>query len=157
MIDMQGDQFFIKKRRILVEIPEKDLRDMFGWLRQRMDEWAVRTYLLKHLEAFDEGLELSNFVGFNIYFMGKEEIDMLFKKNGVYYLVETKQKAKYYKGWKQLAATVDCFLIDMKEHGEHPKEIVAILATSSIERVDKLKVQKLDWFTREELENLEEI
>jgi len=135
----------------MVEIPEKDLRDMFGWFRQGMDEWAVRTYLLKNLRVLEEGLNIDNFIGFNIYFMKKAEVDMLFRKDATYYLVETKQKGKYSRGWNQLKACVGSFIDEMIEHGEEPREIVAILATSSAQSVRKLTIQKFDfWFEPEE-------
>lgn len=149
---LQSTESPVEKRRIMAEIPEKDLQDMFGWLRQGMDEWAVRTYLLKNLGVLDEGLNMDNFIGFNIYFKNKEEVDMLFNKDGTYYLVETKQKGKYRRGWNQLKAAVGCFIAEMIEHGEEPKEIVAVLATSSIKTVEKLTVQKFDWFEPEEPE-----
>ena len=135
----------VKKRRILIIIPEDELSRAFGWFRKGMDEWAIRAYLIKQPGIVEEGLSLQHFIGFNIYFQNKQEVDMLFGKNGTYYVIETKQKGKYYQGWKYLAATVDSFEAEMNERKEPLEEIVAVLATSSI-RQEHLSAEKLDWF-----------
>ena len=118
------------RKRILIEIPEEDLRRDLGWYRQGMDEWAVRSYLVRHLDIIDRGLNIEHLIGFNIFFEN-QEADMLFNKNGVYYIIETKQKGKYYRGWKYLGDTVRCFEQEMKMHNEEPQEVIPILATSS--------------------------
>ena len=47
----------IRRRRVMIEVPEKDLIDEFGWFRERMCEGAVRAYLLRHLGIVDTGLD----------------------------------------------------------------------------------------------------
>lgn len=138
----------MKKRRILIEIPERDLRNEFGWLRQGMGEWAIRAYLIKHLNIIEHDLSVSNFIGFSVWFRSKQEADMVFKKYGTYFIIETKQKGKYYRGWEYLKKTVECFETEMKERGEKVQEVVGVLATSS-ETVEKLSVQLLDWFSEQ--------
>jgi len=103
----------IKKRRILIEIPEKDLRQEFGWLRKGMGEDAVRTFLIRHSDIIVDGLASENLIGLGAWFMGTQEADMVFFRNGTYYVVETKQKAKYYQGWKYLRSTVECLEAEM--------------------------------------------
>lgn len=144
----------VVRRRILIEIPEKDLIKEIGWLREGMGEDAVRTYLLQHPYIIEKGLEFHNLLGIGVWFTSydeeglvkdSKEADMLFSRDGVYYIVETKQKGKYFRGWQYVKATVECFEADMKKHNEKLHEIVAVLATSS-ETVQSLNSQPLDWF-----------
>ena len=137
----------IKKRRIMIEIPEKDLEKEFGWFRREMGEYAVRVFLIKHPNIIETELRLEHFVGLNVFFASTQEADMLFCRHGTYYIVETKQKGKYSKGWEYLRATVECFEAEMKKHGEDFQEIVAVLATSSSKTVQKLSVKSLNWFS----------
>jgi len=140
----------VKKRIIEITIPEEYLRKEFGWFRQGMGERAVRIYLIKHPHIIEEGLNLEHFIGLDIWFKSTQEVDMLFKKNGTYYLIETKQKAQYSQGLRQLKAAVPYFEVEMKEHNEEPKEIVAVLATSSgAGYVDKPLVFRRDSFEPE--------
>jgi hypothetical protein len=136
----------LNKRRILIEIPEKDLLNEFGWFRQGMGECAIRTYLIKHPHIIEQGLSLNDFLGFSIWFKSTQEADMVFRREGIYYIIETKQKGKYYRRWGYLRKTVECFEAEMKDRKEEIQEIVAVLATSS-EAVEKLSVQSLKWFS----------
>lgn len=138
----------------MIEIPEEDLTKDIGWFRKAMGEDAIRTYLLKHPNVIETGLGYRNFLGIGVWFrkygkdgLGREsnEADMLFGKNGTYYLVDTKQKGKYYKGWQYVRLTVECFEADMEKHNQKVREVVAVLATSS-ETVRSLNSQPLDWF-----------
>lgn len=135
----------MNRRRIFIIIPESELSRTLGWFRQGMDEWAVRTYLIKDLKIMEESLSLDCLVGFNIFFRNRQEADIVLKRGAIYYLIETKQKGKYYRGWKYLAATVECFEVEMNEHKETVEEVVAVLATSSV-RQECTSVEKLDWF-----------
>ena len=144
----------VLRRRILIEIPEKDLIRELGWFRDGMGENAVRTYLLKNPHTIETGLKLENFVGISVWFTSydekglvkdSKEADMFFRRNGTYYIVETKQKGKYYRGWQYVRLTIECFEADMKKHNQEIPEVVAVLATSS-ETVQSLNSQPLDWF-----------
>jgi len=138
----------------MIEIPEKDLTRDIGWFRDGMGEDAVRTYLLKHPNIIETGLEYRNFLGMGVWFrkygeddLAREsnEADMLFGKDGTYYIIETKQKGKYYRGWQYVRLTVECFEADMEKHNQEVHEVVAVLATSS-ETVQSRNIQQLDWF-----------
>ena len=135
----------VVRRRILIEIPEKDLMKEIGWFREGMGEDAVRTYLLKNPYTIEKGLEIHNLLGIGVWFAGTQEADMLFSRDGVYYIVETKQKGKYFRGWQYVRTTVEYFEADMKKHNKEFHEVVAVLATSS-QTVQNLNVQLLNWF-----------
>ena len=144
----------VTRRRILIEIPEKDLIRDIGWFRDGMGEDAVRTYLLKHPHIMETGLGYQNLLGIGVWFTSydeeglvkdSKEADMLFSRNRTYYIVETKQKGKYYRGWQYVRLAVECFEADMKKHNQEVDEVVAVLATSS-ETVQSLNSQRLDWF-----------
>jgi hypothetical protein len=146
----------VSKRRIMIEIPEKHLTDEIGWFRDGMGEDAVRTYLLKHPDIIEPDFNIQNFLGLGIWFTSydeeglvkdSKEVDMLFERNGTYYIVETKQKGKYYRGWQYVILAVECFEADMRKHSKEFHGIVAVLATSS-ERLPDLVRQSLNWFQR---------
>jgi hypothetical protein len=130
----------------MIEIPEKLLLQELGWFRLGMGERAVRVFLLHHLSIIDEGLTVENFVGLDLWFGSSQEVDMVFRRDKTYYLVETKQKAKYHKACEQLIAAVPVFESEMKKNSTELKEVVAVLATSSTGSVPELKVTQHKWF-----------
>jgi hypothetical protein len=80
-----GPPLDLNRTWIAIDRSHKEL----GWFRKGMDEWAVRTFLIKNLNVIEKSLTLEHFIGFNIFFQGKQEADMLFGKNGTYYVIET--------------------------------------------------------------------
>jgi len=133
------------RRRIMIQIPEDDLIREFGWFRDSMGENAVRLLLLRHPQIIESDLDVSDCLGLGVWFAGRQEADMLFRKDDVYYIVETKQKGKYYRGWQYVRATVESFENDMNKRNEKFQQVVAVLATSN-KNVHSLVRDTLDWF-----------
>ena len=145
----------IKGKSLLIEIPENVIVEEFGWLSDKGNtrEGAVRAYILKHPGLISEDLTIENLVAVNVwlnkwkeedenYFEHVKEVDLMFEKDGIYYLVETKREKKYSRGWEQLGDVVDCFKSDFKKHKTIYKDVIPVLATTT----DKTNKIKTEWF-----------
>jgi len=139
---------------LLVQIPEKIITKQFGWLANKGNtrEGVVRAYILKHPEVISEDLTTENLVAVNVwlnkwkegdenYFEHMREVDLMFEKDGSYYLVETKREKKYSRGWEQLGDIVDCFKSDFKKHKTKYKDLIPVLVTTT----DKINKTKREW------------
>jgi hypothetical protein len=136
-----------KEKRLLLEIPESFIE--LGWLSHKGNtrEGVVRAYILKHLEIFNHpeilknpdairDLAIENLVALNVWLNNWEkghnrEVDLVFEKGGVYYLVETKREGQYSNGWSQLGDIVDCFKSEFKKHQMSYKALIPILVTTA--------------------------
>jgi len=141
----------VKERSLLIEIPEKVIVGEFGWLSDKGNtrEGVVRTYILKHPEVIESNLTIENLLGINVW-LNKwneedenlldlfRETDIVFEKDGIYYLVETKRWKKYSRGWEQLGDVVDCFKSDFKKHKTKYKDFIPVLVTTT-DRINKIK------------------
>jgi len=130
-----GLEKIVKEKSLLIEIPEKTI--IIGWLSDKGNtrEGIVRAYLLKHPELIN-GLTIENLVGINVWLNDWErgwnrEVDLVFEKDGTYYLVETKREGKHWEGWRQLRDIIDCFKSDFKKHKTPYKGFVPVLVTTS--------------------------
>ena len=144
----------VSDRSLRIEIPEKTITGQFGWLSEKGNtrEGVVRAYILKHPEIIESKLTIENLVAINVwlnkwkeedenYFEHIREADILFEKDGTYYLVETKREKKYSRGWEQLGDLVDCFKSDFKKHKTRYEALVPVLVTTT-DKVDRIK---RDW------------
>jgi hypothetical protein len=129
-----------------IRIPEKTIT--IGWLSDKGNtrEGVVRAYLLRHPELIN-GLAIENLVATNVWLKNWErgwrrEIDLLFEKDGIYYLVETKREGKYAKGDEQLGDIVDCFKSDFKKHQTLYKGFIPVLVTTT----NKSDDIETEWF-----------
>jgi len=94
-------------KSLLIQIPEKTIIEQFGWLSEKGNtrEGVVRAFILKHPERIESNLTIENLVAINVwlnkwreedenYFEYAREADLIFEKDGIYYLVETKREKK---------------------------------------------------------------
>ena len=136
---------------MLIEIPEKLIVEEFGWLSDKGNtrEGVVRAYILKHPEVINKDLTIENLVALNVWlnkwgegekWLGLKEVDIVFEKDGIYYLVETKREKKYSKGWEQLGDVVDCFKSDFKKHKTKYKDLIPVLVTTT-DKINKIERQ----------------
>ena len=133
----------------MIKIPEKIIVEGFGWLSGLAGEGAVRAYVLKHPEVINEDLTIENLVALNVSFSkwrGKfreqrKEIDIIFEKDEIYYLVETKRHGKYMKGCEQLGDLVDLFKIDFEKRKRKYRGFILVLVTTT----DKINEIKTEW------------
>lgn len=131
---------------MLIKIPEKVIVKEFGWLSSLAGEGAVRAYILKHPEDVNEDLTIENLVALNVSFSkwkGKlreqwREIDLVFEKDKIYYLIETKRHGKYTKGLEQLGDLVDLFKIDFEKHKETYRGFIPVLVTTT-DKIDEIE------------------
>lgn len=144
----------VKERSLLIQIPENIIVEQFGWLSEKGNtrEGVVRAFILKHPEIINADLTIKNLIAINVwlnkwkeenqnYVEHAREADLLFEKDGVYYLVETKREKKYPKGWKQLRDLIDCFKSDFKKHKTKYKDLIPVLVTTT-NVIDKIQ---RDW------------
>ena len=144
----------VSERSLLIQIPEKTISEKFGWLSDKGNtrEGVVRAYILKHPEIIESKLTIENLVAINVWlnkwkeedenlFEFMREADIVFEKDGIYYLIETKRDRKYTRGWIQLGDIVDCFKSDFKKHREDYKGFIPVLVTTT-DKVDRIK---RDW------------
>jgi len=133
----------------LIQIPERVIVEEFGWISGKGNtrEGVVRAYILKHLEMFNHpevlknpkairDVAIENLVAINVWLNNWEkghnrEADLVFEKDGIYYLVETKRAGKYWRGWSQLGDIVDCFKSDFKKHQMSYKAFIPVLVTTT--------------------------
>ena len=145
----------IKEKSLLITIPERIIIEEFGWLSDKGNtrEGAVRAYILKHPEIIESNLMIRNLVATNVWlnkWMEKDEnlvdffreVDIVFEKDGIYYLVETKRWKKFSKGWEQLGDLVDCFKSDFKKHKTKYEGLIPTLVTTTdqVNKIDR------EWF-----------
>ena len=135
---------------MLIKIPEKLIVEEFGWLSGLAGEGAVRAYILKYPEVISEDLTIENLVALNVSFSkwkGKfreqrKEIDIVFEKDQIYYLVETKRHGKYMKGCEQLGDLVDLFKTDFEKHKMKYRSFIPVLVTTT-DKIDEIKTELL--------------
>ena len=129
----------VNPKRLLIQIPEKLITEKFGWLAGKGNtrEGVVRTYILKHPEIIRKDLTIENLVAINVWLNNWEkggynrEADLMFEKDGIYYIVETKREGKYGRGWGQLGDLIDCFKSEFKRHQDNYRELIPVLVTTS--------------------------
>jgi len=136
---------------LLIQIPERVIVEEIGWLSDKGNtrEGVVGAYILKHPEVIESNLTIANLLGINVW-LNKwneedenlldlfRETDIVFEKDGIYYLVETKRWKKYSRGWEQLGDVVDCFKSDFKKHKTKYKDFIPVLVTTT-DRINKIK------------------
>ena len=146
----------LRKKSLLIEIPEKIMRETFGWLSERGNtrEGCVRGYILKHPYRIDKDLTIENLIAVNVWLnRWKEddenrvqyfrELDLMFEKEGIYYLVETKRDRKYTPGWRQLGHVIECFTSDFGKNKAAYEDFIPVLVTTS-DKIDEIKTYWID-------------
>lgn len=142
-------------KSLLIKIPEKVILEEFGWLSNKGNtrEGVVRAYILKHPDIIENNLTIDNLVAMNVWLRkwnerdenrleNKREVDIVFEKDKIYYLIETKRVRKYTRGVEQLGDVVDCFKSDFKRHKTKFKGIIPVLVTTT----DKINETRKEWF-----------
>jgi RecB family endonuclease NucS len=131
------------ERILLIKIPEKMMMERLEWLFDvdSTREGIVRAYTLKHPEIIDKNLTIENLVTLNArfnkfkeededFFQHQREVDIMFEKDGTYYLVETKRYKQHVKAQKQLREVIECFKSDFKKHRQSYKSLVPVIVTT---------------------------
>ena len=93
-----------------------------------------------------EGLTIANLLAVNVWLnKWKEghaqdfrEVDLVFEKEGVYYLVETKRDRKYTSGYRQLSHIMECFHSDFEKNKVISNDFIPVLVTTS-DKVDRIE------------------
>jgi hypothetical protein len=138
----------VSKKCLLIEIPERIVREQYGWLSERGNtrEGCVRAYILKHPEMIKEGLTIANLLAVNVWLnkwkeghaQDLREVDLVFEKEGIYYLVETKRDRKYTSGYRQLSHIMECFHSDFEKNKVTYNDFIPVLVTTS-DKVDRIE------------------
>jgi hypothetical protein len=128
---------------LLIKIPEKMMMERMGWLFDvdSTREGIVRAYILKHPGIIDKNLAIENLVTLNAkfnkfkeddedFFQYQREADIMFEKNGTFYLVETKRYKQHVKAQRQLRELIDCFKSDFKKHRQFYKTLIPVIVTT---------------------------
>ena len=111
-------------------------------------EGVVRAFILKHPEIVRKDLTIENLVAINVWLNNWEEggsnreADLMFRKDGAYFVVETKREGKYGRGQGQLRDLVDCFRSDFKRHRDDFKELILVLVTTS-DAVTEIRIDSI--------------
>ncbi len=101
-------------------------REEYRWLSDRGNtrEGCVRAYILQHPGMINHDLTIANLLAVNVclnkwkedYVQTYREVDLIFEKEGIYYLVETKRDRKYKQGYRQLFHIMECFKSDFEKN-----------------------------------------
>ena len=111
---------------VVVQVTEEDLKKDLGFLAEKdiAGEDAVRTYLIRHPDKIERGAELVA-VGGPGWLIGGEP-DLIFRKSGRYYIVETK-RGKIGTARRQLLRSAKDFESILKKY-EPDSSIVPVIA-----------------------------
>lgn len=145
----------VDNRSLLIQIPEKIVAEQLGWLpgKHNTREGAVRAYILRNPEIIENGLAVGNLVAINVWLnkweddknlcKRKREVDIVFEKDGIYYLIETKRDRKYSRGMEQLGDMVDCFKSDFEKHKQDYGGFIPVLVTTT-DKIDRIKKEWIE-------------
>ena len=140
-----------KRHALLVEIPEKDIKEEWGPFYKVAERWGQQiawTYLVKHSDKIEPNLEL---LGVGELWHPRpprrkkgqpQRIDLLFRKGDVYYPVEVHRK----RNWNQLSQEVECFEHAMKEQGVQCEEIIPVLVVYGEKEYSKKPYHWPEWW-----------
>ena len=124
------------------------MREEYGWLSDRGNtrEGCVRAYILRHPEMINQDLTIANLLAVNVWLnkwkedhvQDYREVDLIFEKEGIYYLVETKRDRKYTPGYRQLFHIMECFKSDFEKNRVIYKDFIPVLVTTR-DKIDRIK------------------
>jgi len=137
-------------RVLLIKIPESMVTEPNKWLLKNTREGAVRAYVLKHPEVISQDLTIENLLAINVlldkwkeedenFHQYTREADLLFERNGTYYLVETKRYKKHVRAQKQIAEVVECFKSDFRKNKQAYKDLVPVIVTT--DDIDEIRTE----------------
>lgn len=109
-------------------------------------EGCVRAYILRHPEMINQDLTIANLLAVNVWLnkwkedhvQDYREVDLIFEKEGIYYLVETKRDRKYTPGYRQLFHIMECFKSDFEKNRVIYKDFIPVLVTTR-DKIDRIK------------------
>ncbi|MEM3697928.1 MAG: hypothetical protein QXQ94_10635 [Candidatus Bathyarchaeia archaeon] len=138
-----------KKYALLIEIPEKDIKEELGLFYKVAEKWGeplVWTYLVKHPDKIEPNLELLGVGELYHPWLKKGQphrLDLLFRKGNVYYPVEVKHAKP---NWNQLDQEVKCFEQALNNEGIQFDDIVPVLIVYGEKIYNKQKFHWPEWW-----------
>jgi hypothetical protein len=121
----------IREKVLWISIPKRDIELDLGWwlcTSPQGGEEAVRSYIIRHPQIIERGLD---FLSVELYLEGSSRVDVLFRKEKTYYIVEAK-----YEKWtekvvrKQVLQEVEALRNTLERKRVNFERIMPVVVTS---------------------------